>query len=46
MLSLLLFQPDYIARLIDLGERDACARAAEIDAFLDARTRQTVSYAR
>ncbi|MSO84131.1 MAG: patatin [Acidobacteria bacterium] len=34
MLSLLMFQPDYLARLIDLGERDASARAAEIDAFL------------
>ncbi len=34
MLSLLMFQSDYIARLIDLGEADAKARAAEIDAFL------------
>jgi len=34
MLSLLMFQQDYIARLIDLGEADARARAAEIDAFL------------
>ena len=34
MLSLLMFQPDYIGRLIDLGEADARARAAEIDAFL------------
>ena len=40
MLSLLMYQPDYIARLIELGERDAGARAAEIDAFLqpDARS--------
>jgi len=34
MLSLLMFQPDYIARLIEIGERDAAARAEEIDAFL------------
>jgi NTE family protein len=34
MLSLLMFQPDYIGRLIELGEADAHARAAEIDAFL------------
>jgi NTE family protein len=34
LLSLLMFQQDYIARLIDLGEADARARAEEIDAFL------------
>jgi NTE family protein len=34
MLSLLMFQPDYIGRLIELGEEDARARAADIDAFL------------
>jgi NTE family protein len=34
MLSLLMFQQDYIARLIALGEADARARAAEIDAFM------------
>ena len=34
MLSLLMFQPEYIARLIELGEADARARAATIDAFL------------
>lgn len=34
MLSLLMFQPDYIGRLIELGEEDARARAGEIDAFL------------
>jgi hypothetical protein len=34
MLSLVMFQPDYIARLIELGEADAVARSAEIDAFL------------
>ena len=36
MLSLLMFQPEYLARLIELGEADARARAAEIDAFLAA----------
>ena len=39
MLSLLMFQPDYIARLIELGERDARARAADIDAFLQPESR-------
>jgi NTE family protein len=34
MLSLLMFQPDYIARVIELGEADARARSAEIDAFI------------
>ena len=34
LLSLLMFQSDYVARLIDLGETDAQARAAEVDAFL------------
>jgi len=34
MLSLLMFQPDYIQRLVELGEADARARGAEIDAFL------------
>ena len=34
MLSLLMFQPDYIGRLIELGEADARLRADEIDAFL------------
>jgi NTE family protein len=34
MLSLLMFQKDYIARLVELGEADAHARAAEIDAFI------------
>jgi len=33
MLSLVLFQRDYIARLIELGERDCEARAAEIESF-------------
>lgn len=33
-LSLILFQPDYLSALIEMGERDAEARAGEIDAFL------------
>ncbi len=34
MLSMLMFQRDYLTRLMDIGEADAEARAAEIDAFL------------
>jgi NTE family protein len=34
MLSLLMFQPDYIAKLIELGEADARTRAVDIDAFI------------
>jgi NTE family protein len=34
MLSLLMFQPDYIAKLIELGESDARARSQEIAAFI------------
>lgn len=34
MLSLVMFQPDYLTRLIELGEADAKAREAEIVAFL------------
>jgi NTE family protein len=33
-LSLLMFQPEYVARLIELGEADAQAQAGEIDAVL------------
>jgi NTE family protein len=33
-LSLILFQPDYLRALIEMGERDAEARAEEIEAFL------------
>jgi hypothetical protein len=29
-----MFQPDYIARVIELGEADARARAADIERFL------------
>lgn len=34
LLSLVMFQHDYLARLVELGEQDARAHAAEIDAFL------------
>jgi NTE family protein len=34
ILSLLMFQENYLARLIELGEADAEARAADIDRFL------------
>ena len=35
LLSLILFQQDYIQRLIELGEADAAARAPEVAAFLE-----------
>jgi NTE family protein len=35
MLSLVMFQPDYLARLIELGEADTEARMMEIAAFLE-----------
>lgn len=45
MLSLLMFQPDYIARVMELGEADARARSGDIEAFLrrglDERERPT-----
>ena len=34
ILSMLMFQPDYLSRLVAIGEADAEARAADIDAFL------------
>lgn len=34
MLSLLMFQSDYVSRLIELGEQDAERRAGELEAFL------------
>jgi NTE family protein len=37
LLSLLMFQDDYIGRLIELGEADAAARSDEIAEFLDGR---------
>ena len=35
VLSMLMFQPDYIAELIAAGEADAAARAEEIESFLE-----------
>lgn len=35
MLSLVMFQGDYVRRLIELGEADAAARIADIRGFLD-----------
>jgi NTE family protein len=34
-LSLLMFQPEYVSKLIALGEKDAQARADELTAFVD-----------
>lgn len=34
MLSLLMFQGDYLSHLMELGEADAAARASELDAFV------------
>jgi NTE family protein len=34
MLSLVMFQTDYVKRLIELGEHDALAKRADIEAFL------------
>ena len=34
MLSLVMFQPDYVKRLIELGEADAEKRRADFEAFL------------
>jgi NTE family protein len=36
MLSLVMFQSDYIRRLIELGEADASARTSDIRRFLGA----------
>jgi NTE family protein len=36
LLSMVMFQPDYLSRLIELGEADAAARRDEIHAFLGA----------
>lgn len=35
ILSMVMFQPDFIRRLIELGEFDAEVKAAEIDAFIN-----------
>jgi len=34
LISLVMFQPDYLRRLLELGEEDAAERAGEIEAFL------------
>jgi hypothetical protein len=39
---MVLFQPDYISRLIELGDADAEARADEIDTFIRAGTTSAV----
>ena len=41
LLSLLMFQPDYIRALIDVGERDAEARHGEIAALLSGATKRS-----
>lgn len=41
MLSLLMFQPDYIDRLLEMGEADARARHDEIGRFLQAASAAT-----
>jgi NTE family protein len=37
MLSMLMFQPDYLSRVIDMGYRDAAKRARELEAFFEDR---------
>jgi NTE family protein len=37
VLSMLMFQPDYLGHLIDLGERDAGTMAPELEAFFEDR---------
>jgi NTE family protein len=36
LLSLVMFQPDYLSRLVELGLADGEARMGEIEAFLSA----------
>lgn len=36
LISLVMFQPDYLRALIEIGERDVDARAAELEAFFEA----------
>ena len=43
-LSLILFQPDFLQALIEMGERDAEARADEIDAFLSPEPSESAGY--
>jgi hypothetical protein len=35
LLSLLMFQGEYLAALIDAGKRDAAAKAEQIDRFVE-----------
>ncbi len=44
MLSLVMFQPDYVKRLMDLGEADAEKRRADFERFLRRRGRTKSSY--
>ena len=34
LLSFILFQPDYLRALMEIGEKDALARADEVKAFI------------
>jgi NTE family protein len=43
VLSMLMFQPDYLGHLIDLGERDAERMAAELEAFFEDREAEAAS---
>jgi NTE family protein len=43
LLSMLMFQPDYIARLIDIGSEDAEAKAGQIAALIEDAEAQTAS---
>ena len=36
LLSFILFQPDFLRSLMEIGDRDATARADEIEAFIEA----------
>ncbi|MEX1184472.1 MAG: patatin-like phospholipase family protein [Gemmatimonadota bacterium] len=38
VLSMLMFQPDYLGRLIDMGERDAERMAGQLEAFFEDRS--------
>ncbi|MBI4485877.1 MAG: patatin-like phospholipase family protein [Acidobacteria bacterium] len=43
MLSLLMFQPDFIVKLIELGQSDARARSEDIEAFIQGDGGRSVS---
>jgi NTE family protein len=38
VLAMLMFQPDYLGELIDMGERDAELMGAELEAFFEDRS--------